>query len=122
MTLSEAEKVVQTWVAAQQIVSSVYFFGSRVRGQHREDSDLDIAIEIIYEEDGTSLAHFMFEKPHWLAELQELLPWKLDIQRYHSAGTPTIAAGLVESSIVVYKRSAQPLVAADGRSSSSDAQ
>lgn len=103
MTLEEAKYVVSTWAATQRLIQRVYFFGSRVRNKHREDSDLDIAIELIYPDCDCALAHWMFESNEWQNQLESLLPWPLDMQHFNKNSTPTVLSGLAQSSVLVYQ-------------------
>lgn len=103
MALEDAIYVVSNWAATQRLIKRVYFFGSRVRSEHFEDSDLDIAIELIYPDCDCALAHWMFESNGWQKQLESLLPWPLDIQLFNKNSTPTIFSGLAQSSVLVYQ-------------------
>ena len=103
-SLENAMPVVAWWARQQRLVERVYFFGSRVRGDHRPDSDLDIAVQLIYPEVDTALAHWTFELDAWASQLSAILPWELDLQLFAPDGTPTIIAGVNRSSVLVYAR------------------
>ena len=47
MDLLKLEKIVSDWAKGKDLIQSVYLYGSRIRGNYRPDSDLDIAIEVI---------------------------------------------------------------------------
>lgn len=102
MTLDEAKLLVASWANHQRLIRRIFFFGSRVRNEHRPDSDLDIAIELIYPNPDISAAHWAFESDAWVLTLSTMLPWELDMQCFNSQGTPTIAQGISRSSILVY--------------------
>lgn len=96
--------LVIAWALSQHLIERVYFFGSRVRGTHRINSDLDIAIQLIYPEPDTAAAHWSFEEPQWTAQLSSLIPWQLDLELLCPPDSPTISAGIKESSLLVYQR------------------
>ena len=87
----------------------MFVFGSRARGDHRPDSDIDIAVELDPTEfrgadESGGLATWMFETGGWTDELQNLLPFKVQIERYHADQTPTVAGGVARASILVYEK------------------
>jgi len=106
MTLEGAKLLVASWAVQKRLVRRVFFFGSRVRNEHRSDSDLDIAFELIYTAPNTSAGHWAFESDAWAKQLSSLLPWKLDLQLLEPQGTPTVASGIERSSVLVYERQA----------------
>jgi predicted nucleotidyltransferase len=105
-SLIELMPVVSSWACKQRLIDRVYFFGSRVRGKHKPDSDLDIAVQMIYSDPDTALAHWFFESDAWVSHLSGILPIKVDLQLFTHSITPTISAGIQESSLLVYQRQA----------------
>lgn len=106
MNLGGVQAHIAAWAIHQRLIRRVFLFGSRVRNDHREDSDLDIAIELIYPDIDTALANWSFESDTWKRELQEFVPWQIDLQLLCSQGTATIVSGVAQSSILVYERRA----------------
>ncbi len=104
MTLEEAKALVGSWAVKQKLIRRIFFFGSRVRNEHRPDSDLDIAFELIYANSDTSVAHWSLESDGWALTLSTLLPWKLDLHLFNPECTPTIANGIAKSAILVYEQ------------------
>jgi predicted nucleotidyltransferase len=106
--LSEIEhdiEVIRRWAAANPIVERVHIFGSRVRGTHRPDSDLDVAIEHgVMPGDADHFTTAIGERSTWADELQALAKCKLDVWSYRPGDTPKVEAGIRESSVVVYER------------------
>ncbi|MFP4896711.1 nucleotidyltransferase family protein [Paraburkholderia sp. EG304] len=89
---------------AQPLVRKVLLFGSRVRGTERFDSDIDIAVEIQkLPGDSSEWTTFVCERDGLNAALQPLLPMPVQLE-WHGGPieTPTVHAGLLESSILVY--------------------
>lgn len=102
-------KAIAEWARGKPLINRVWFFGSRVRGDHFPNSDLDIAVEI----DSSSIqgsdasggyATWCFESKAWQCELGLILSLKLDLQYYREGETPTIQAGLDQSSVLVYEK------------------
>jgi predicted nucleotidyltransferase len=109
MDIEEIVKLLAGWARRHSLVKRVYIFGSRVRGDNRSDSDIDIAIELDPEEfqgsdESNGLATWMFEKAAWKEELQELIPHKVQLERYHEDQTPTVRKGIAQSSKLVYEK------------------
>ena len=101
--LSEVAETIRAWAASKRLIRSVRLFGSRVRSQHRPDSDLDIAIAV----DGTSgeaLATLMFEGAAWAAELQPRIGMTPHIDLAHRTMAPHVWSYLQAGSVMVYRR------------------
>lgn len=109
MEVSEVAKVISNWASGKSLVKRVHIFGSRVRRDHRPDSDIDIAVELDLEalegtDESGGLATWMFETKGWKEELECLIPLKVQLERYHPDQTPTVGKGLAESSQIVYEK------------------
>jgi len=97
---------IRQWAAGNPIVERVHIFGSRVRGTHRPDSDLDVAIEHgVLPGDADHFTTGLCERSTWCSELQALTKCKVDVWSYRPGETPTVEAGITESSVIVYERS-----------------
>ena len=46
MNIETMATAVAKWAGTEPLIRKAYLFGSRVRGDHRSDSDLDVAVEI----------------------------------------------------------------------------
>lgn len=102
-------EIISEWAVEKPLVKRVWIFGSRVRGNHREDSDLDVAIEInsaaIRGEDYSGgFATYAFESKSWCNELNDLIGLDVDLQFYKEGETKTIQIALDFSSVVVYEK------------------
>jgi hypothetical protein len=71
---------IAAWAAGEPLIEAAYLFGSRVKGTHRDDSDLDVAVIVAGADDGERLGNAIFEKPRWIATLQPQLPVTLHLQ------------------------------------------
>jgi predicted nucleotidyltransferase len=111
MGLVELGSIVEKWASSQPLVTRAILYGSRVKGTHRPDSDLDVAIELTpLPGDGSTLATWFGEESRLTASLAPLLPVPLDLEWYGDAElTPTIHRGLEAGSVVVFTRA--PLTA-----------
>jgi len=108
----ELDREIAKWAASKPIIKRVFIFGSRARGDHRPDSDLDVAVELDSTEfegadESGGLATWMFESPGWKQELQRLSPYAVQLERYRPGQTPTVANGLATSSILIYEKVGQ---------------
>lgn len=103
--IQEAVAILREWGRSQAIVSEVYIFGSRVKGVAREDSDLDVAVRLVFADPDTSLAHWMAHQKAWSEALESLIPYKIDLQLFHPGATPIISSGLQSAAIVAFSRS-----------------
>jgi hypothetical protein len=96
---------IQRWAARHAIIRRVWIFGSRARGTHRPDSDLDLAVEHDASPgDSNSFTTWICEADVWRSEFGPELSAPLDLQSYIAGKSPTIQAGLDESSLLVYER------------------
>ncbi|WP_169117074.1 nucleotidyltransferase domain-containing protein [Aromatoleum anaerobium] len=111
-TLSE---MVASWAATEPVVEKAYLFGSRVRGDNRHDSDLDVAIEITTRRgDSGSLATWIAEAAQLRCSISLRIPFAVDLQWYGGPiETPVVHAGLIVGSRIVYERPAQQGAAGD---------
>lgn len=104
MNIEELKVQVRLWAASEPLVNKAYIFGSRYRGSHHKNSDLDLAIEIIkMPNDSGPYATFSFEKTNLLASIAKRVPYLIDLQWYGGAiETPTIRKGILQSSELVF--------------------
>lgn len=82
---------VADWADTLPEVSTVYIFGSRVRGDHRQDSDVDLHIEIIL---GVPFPRWGEENRNNFANLRRVLPGELSLhQDANDVALPYIKKG-----------------------------
>jgi len=106
MSLSEISKIIADWAASEPIVVRVYIFGSRARGDHHENSDLDIAIEIEKGADDSNVHEtWIYECDRCEQSLAKLLPYRLQLELFDGENTPTVLKGIRRSSVLVYDAS-----------------
>lgn len=96
----------KTWADRHPEITRVIVYGSRARGDHRPDSDLDIAIEI--EKTGWDESPFtiwMTSAEAWRRELAPLLPWTLDLQWHDRDGeTETVSSKIQRGHFIAHER------------------
>jgi predicted nucleotidyltransferase len=106
MKLEEAVQIVAAWAASEPLVREAYIFGSRVRGTHRPDSDIDIAVKINKQPgDESEYVCWAFEGDRLTERLQKLIPVKVQLEWYDPIETPHVRMGIVESSVKAYQES-----------------
>jgi uncharacterized protein len=111
MDLDSLAEKLSSWAAGKPLVSRLWIFGSRARGDHHAGSDLDIAIELDLSaasgvDESGGMATWMFDTKGWLEQLQQLTGLPVDLQHFDGSRTPTIQAGLERSSLLFYSKAA----------------
>ena len=109
MEIQQIQQSIAAWAGRKPLIKRVFIFGSRVRGDHRNDSDLDVAIELDLTEyqasdESGGWATWMFETNEWKSELQVLIPYEIHLQQFCGDQTPTIRDGLNRSSKLVCEK------------------
>ena len=75
-------QILAEWVAEVPGIPSVFLFGSRVRGDHRPDSDVDLAVFIeAWGDDNETVEWWTRQNAEDFAALKALLPGPLSIHR-----------------------------------------
>ena len=104
--MGEIKEILCDWASGIPCITHIYIFGSRTRNDYGADSDLDIAVKLNpMEGDADGLTTWIGESDKWKKQLEERLPYKIDLQCHDQDETPTIEEGLKKSSILVYRRS-----------------
>lgn len=104
MNIEDMAAAVAKWSSTQPLIRKAYLFGSRVRGTHRPDSDLDVAVEVFtLPGDSCPLATWIGESHRLEASIAGIVPVLIDLEWYGGeAETPVIHKALKRSSLVVY--------------------
>ncbi len=97
--------IVAEWAKNHPLVKKAYFFGSRYKGTHRENSDIDIGVELnIGHGDEFLLSTWIHECQELKESLQALTSYKLDLQWYENQEeTPDMHNYLNEASVVIFE-------------------
>ncbi len=101
--LQELASTLADWADGQQVIGRLYLFGSRVRGDYRYDSDVDVAIE--WAADLTpGMCAWGKENNEEFITIQSRLPGKLHIHiDTDDAARPAIIRAAENPSLVVRK-------------------
>ncbi len=103
MGIEELKAIIAQWAHDEPLVTKAYIFGSRVRNDFRDDSDLDVAVEIrTMPGDSNVLATWIGEHKSMEKRLAKLIPYKLQLENLDGENTPTVQNGVRESGIMVY--------------------
>jgi len=72
MISDSAKTKIAEWAVATQAVACVWLFGSRARGDHRDDSDFDFSIELMPKAGDTdwAFASYISDINDWKTALQ----------------------------------------------------
>jgi len=105
MISESAKHQIRRWAESEPLVKSAIAFGSRVKGNYRGNSDLDIAVEIFKPPGDVDLQTTW---THDGDELQErandfVEEYKVHLQLLDGENTPIIYKALAEGAIVIYE-------------------
>lgn len=95
-SLKKLASIVAEWAKPFPILETVYIFGSRVRGDHHAESDLDIALDFDISKGSSEITPFDEEEQSECAGLKALLPSgiKLSVHKFpDDKAWPAIRAG-----------------------------
>lgn len=94
------------WAAKHPEIARVIIYGSRARGDHRPESDLDVAVELNQTSVGEApFVTWISDAAKWTSELSPSLPWPLDLQWHDTDGeTPTVTAKIAKGHFIAYER------------------
>jgi predicted nucleotidyltransferase len=84
-----------SWAGEKPQIAELWLFGSRVRGTHREDSDLDVAVIMSGSSQGVRYGNWLALADAWKRELGELLPVPIDLD----IGDSDIAVNVVAPAV-----------------------
>ncbi|PLV12579.1 hypothetical protein CXG53_25205 [Pseudomonas guariconensis] len=96
---------VANWASTEPLIQKVYLFGSRVRGDHHPDSDLDVAVEIFtLQGDSDPFTTWTCEAQRLKSSIASIVPVPIDLEWYGGeVETPRLHQALAHSSVVVYE-------------------
>jgi len=96
------------WANNQPEVIKVIIYGSRARGDQREDSDLDVAVELTNTSTGdVPFAIWLDEADSWHRELQPFIPWRLHLEWHDVEGaTPLVSEKIHRGCYIAYEECA----------------
>ena len=98
---------ITNWAKSKSFIRNLWLFGSRVTGNPRPGSDIDIAIAFeTFQRNRTADSTWILESRNWTSELQSRIPWKVDLQWYDEANNTAeiMTKDLIEKSLLIYSR------------------
>lgn len=71
---------IQAWAAGEPLIREIYLFGSRIKGDHGDHSDLDMAVLTTGNSPGERDGNFICSAARWRKALSVIVPVKVDLQ------------------------------------------
>ena len=101
-------EVLVAWAEGEPRVRSVHVFGSRARGDHRADSDLDVAYQLFDADDETALTTAVCTGPFWQAELQGRLSVPLQLEFADPDEDERVWPAVLREGVLLFERPPPP--------------
>ncbi|WP_186419218.1 nucleotidyltransferase domain-containing protein [Bosea sp. CS1GBMeth4] len=96
------------WAHGKGEIAELWLFGSRARGDHRHDSDLDLAVIMSAGEEGERLGAWIECAREWKAELATLLPVQVDLDIGDAdIATTIVAPALKKDGRQIFRRNTE---------------
>ena len=104
LELTTLASIVAAWAQNTPSVNAAWLFGSRVKGNHNDASDLDVAIALEGPDEG--FANWICDAEEMRQSLAALLPVPLDLQMVHSTDD-IVKPAVQDHGILVFERVVQ---------------
>ena len=93
------------WAQAKPQVRRAWVYGSRLRGTQRDESDLDLALEMEpLETTDEPWGNWIAESDAWRQELSDLSQLKVQLEWYGGEETPRVLRFISCCSMLVFER------------------
>lgn len=105
--LLEADRVaIVEWAERHSEIKRVYLYGSRARGDHRVDSDIDLAIEVSAQlGDSDSFTTWMYWKQDYDEAPDLHLSVEVQLEWYEEgAGLTRVGPGVEKDGVLLFER------------------
>jgi predicted nucleotidyltransferase len=97
------ERVAQ-WAAGKERIHELHLFGSRAKGDHVDESDVDLAYVLTGSDPGEVLAYSMFECGDWAAELEALIGAEVHLEFADPATDMVVWPAVREHGQLIYRK------------------
>ena len=100
--------VVVEWAKSKgALIKRVWLFGSQARGSEKENSDVDLAVEISIRaagggDESGGFATWALVSEGWEKELTDLVGKKVDLEFYAGNATPTLHRAIAQDGKLLY--------------------
>ena len=103
-TIDEIRTVVTAWAKETPLVKQIILFGSRARGDHQLESDIDLAVQVFPQEGITTGGTYFIYRSEWKQELEERLGREISLVHYDPNGKTEIQAKILAEGITIFSR------------------
>ena len=102
---TEWKRTICDWARANHYIESIYIFGSRAKGDHNQNSDLDLGVIVKSSKSQSAFGVWCALAERWSEELQSLLPVQLDFQIGNAdISTDVVGPAIADHGIKIYGR------------------
>lgn len=104
MHISENDRQnIVDWAGSREEIRRVWLYGSRARGDHRDDSDMDLAIEFEIDDPDEAMAKWIFWKKEFFRYPTLIVGPKLHLQPYHPDwDDEKVGPGVKNDGVILY--------------------
>jgi predicted nucleotidyltransferase len=95
-------KSIQLFASKDARIAKVFVFGSRAKGTHRYDSDLDIAVQLTGTDPSERDTYAICKSEKWRKELGAVLPIKLDLQWANPETDKTVWPAVLNHGVQIF--------------------
>ncbi|MBN9334917.1 MAG: nucleotidyltransferase domain-containing protein [Devosia sp.] len=107
--LSEKQiEIIRDWAEAEDLIDEVVLYGSRAKGTHREDSDVDLAVHQVGTNEHAVHTFMHFKGEDWQNDLIARTGLKISLAPRAGHLTPKIEEYLGHASFVIFSRDRRP--------------
>ena len=105
MSIDPFRVAINQWASSFPSIRRVWLYGSRVKGNARPDSDLDVAVEIDPQafRGQQPFVYWMFESTTMKTTLASLIDVAPQVQQYHATESEVFSA-VADHGILVYEK------------------
>lgn len=94
----------KTWAATKDRIHELHLFGSRAKGTHHEESDVDLAYILTGDDPGEVLAYSMFECADWAKELAALIGVPIQLELADALTDECVWPAVREHGQLIYRK------------------